>query len=340
MGHHSCCNKQKVKRGLWSPEEDEKLFSYVTNHGHGRWSSLPQLAGLERCGKSCRLRWINYLRPDLKRGSFSPQEASLIIQLHNILGNRWAQIAKHLPGRTDNEVKNFWNSRIKKNLGPHEVIPALASFSNIHNPSITGSDQESFFTTLITNPNLSLHQQEQPYLPSLTTPLPLSSFYHDDHNTLKLDYTNNTSNFLHFPSLVQLPSNYSSSYDSSGSLGYQPHQFDPNHQHSQVLNSIEVAPNFNIGNELIMVPSMASLPGYDHENLSVVPDMPQFCVNIDVSVKLIGVRSLMQSYHRCQYLHHRCLRTSAASSSLSPLQNSHLFITNPNVHSSLGSLSS
>ncbi|EPS57330.1 hypothetical protein M569_17489 [Genlisea aurea] len=117
--HHTCCNRQKVKRGLWSPEEDQKLIDYVSTYGHGCWSTIPRLAGLQRCGKSCRLRWINYLRPDVKRGNFTPQEAALIIELHRILGNRWSQIAKYLPGRTDNEVKNFWNSSIKKKLLAH-----------------------------------------------------------------------------------------------------------------------------------------------------------------------------------------------------------------------------
>ncbi|KAK4801485.1 hypothetical protein SAY86_021972 [Trapa natans] len=135
---HRCCNKQKVKRGLWSPEEDDKLLRHITAHGHGNWSSVPKLAGqslllsllnagLQRCGKSCRLRWINYLRPDLKRGSFTAQEERAIIDIHRILGNRWSQIAKHLPGRTDNEIKNFWNSCIKKKLIEQGLDP------NTHN---------------------------------------------------------------------------------------------------------------------------------------------------------------------------------------------------------------
>nr|GMD71825.1 myb-related protein Hv33-like [Ipomoea batatas] len=109
-------SKAKLRKGLWSPEEDEKLMGYMLRNGQGCWSDIARNAGLQRCGKSCRLRWINYLRPDLKRGAFSPQEEELIIHLHNILGNRWSQIAARLPGRTDNEIKNFWNSTIKKRL--------------------------------------------------------------------------------------------------------------------------------------------------------------------------------------------------------------------------------
>ncbi|KAF2939424.1 uncharacterized protein [Oryza sativa Japonica Group] len=124
MAKQSCCHKKKLRRGLWSPEEDEKLMNHIAKYGHGCWSSVPKLAGLERCGKSCRLRWINYLRPDLKRGTFSQEEEDLIIQLHSMLGNKWSQIAAQLPGRTDNEVKNFWNSYIKKKLRDRGIDPA------------------------------------------------------------------------------------------------------------------------------------------------------------------------------------------------------------------------
>ncbi|URD86669.1 Myb-like DNA-binding domain [Musa troglodytarum] len=88
MGRTPCCDKSGLKKGPWTPEEDQKLIDYIQKHGHGSWRTLPKNAGLARCGKSCRLRWTNYLRPDIKRGRFSFEEEETIIQLHSILGNK------------------------------------------------------------------------------------------------------------------------------------------------------------------------------------------------------------------------------------------------------------
>lgn len=123
MGRSPCCEKEHTNKGAWTKEEDERLINYIKLHGEGCWRSLPKAAGLLRCGKSCRLRWINYLRPDLKRGNFTEQEDDLIINLHSLLGNKWSLIAARLPGRTDNEIKNYWNTHIKRKLYSRGVDP-------------------------------------------------------------------------------------------------------------------------------------------------------------------------------------------------------------------------
>lgn len=116
MGRPPCCDKIAVKKGPWTPEEDIILVSYIQDNGPGNWKSVPTNTGLSRCSKSCRLRWTNYLRPGIKRGSFTDQEEKLIIHLQALLGNRWAAIASYLPERTDNDIKNYWNTHLKKKL--------------------------------------------------------------------------------------------------------------------------------------------------------------------------------------------------------------------------------
>ncbi|XP_073049099.1 transcription factor MYB106-like [Primulina eburnea] len=123
--------KIEVKKGPWTRDEDQKLCEYIEQFGHGSWRALPEKAGLDRCGKSCRLRWKNYLRPDIKRGKFSVQEEKTIIRLHALLGNRWSVIASHLPKRTDNEVKNYWNTRLKKRLARMGIDPLTHKPKNV-----------------------------------------------------------------------------------------------------------------------------------------------------------------------------------------------------------------
>ncbi|KAK4269079.1 hypothetical protein QN277_022283 [Acacia crassicarpa] len=105
-----------LSKAAWTPEEDRKLAEAISVHGAKRWKSIAYKAGLSRCGKSCRLRWLNYLRPNIKRGNISAQEEDLILRLHKLLGNRWSLIAGRLPGRTDNEIKNYWNSHLSKKI--------------------------------------------------------------------------------------------------------------------------------------------------------------------------------------------------------------------------------
>lgn len=119
MGRSPCCAKEGLNRGAWTAMEDKILTEYIKVHGEGRWRNLPKRAGLKRCGKSCRLRWLNYLRPDIKRGNITPDEEELIIRLHKLLGNRWSLIAGRLPGRTDNEIKNYWNTNLSKRVNQH-----------------------------------------------------------------------------------------------------------------------------------------------------------------------------------------------------------------------------
>ncbi|XAR48967.1 hypothetical protein NMG60_11031967 [Bertholletia excelsa] len=168
MGRAPCCEKMGLKKGPWSAEEDQILVSYIQRNGHGNWRALPKQAGLLRCGKSCRLRWINYLRPDIKRGNFSKEEEEAIINLHETLGNRWSAIAARLPGRTDNEIKNVWHTHLKKRLKNHHQpanLPQPLTFPNSDYPA-SSTENSSF----LTNPGIG-----NPGYPPINSPQNSSS---------------------------------------------------------------------------------------------------------------------------------------------------------------------
>ncbi|XAR67083.1 hypothetical protein NMG60_11013513 [Bertholletia excelsa] len=163
MGRAPCCDKKEVKRGPWSPEEDNILRSYVQKFGSGgNWIALPHKAGLKRCGKSCRLRWLNYLRPDIKRGSFTQGEDSIILTLYNSIGSRWSVIASHLQGRTDNDVKNYWNTKLKKKF-PITAI-TNSSYSSTPSSSSTVTEPGNYDCTGISHFPPACSQNFQPAL--------------------------------------------------------------------------------------------------------------------------------------------------------------------------------
>ncbi|XVE82978.1 hypothetical protein DITRI_Ditri16bG0049300 [Diplodiscus trichospermus] len=179
MGRAPCCDKANVKRGPWSPEEDAKLKAYIEANGTGgNWIALPQKIGLKRCGKSCRLRWLNYLRPNIKHGGFSEEEDNIICSLYISIGSRWSIIAAQLPGRTDNDIKNYWNTRLKKKLlgkQRKEQQARRASFLTLKQE--LKRESENYMIPGMVS--------QAPYWPQLPSVMPLTITDQDSH--LKVD---------------------------------------------------------------------------------------------------------------------------------------------------------
>ncbi|XP_054811362.1 transcription factor MYB59 [Prosopis cineraria] len=135
--------QQEMRKGPWTEQEDIKLVSFVGLFGDRRWDFIAKVSGLHRTGKSCRLRWVNYLHPGLKRGKMTPQEERLVVELHSKWGNRWSRIARKLPGRTDNEIKNYWRTHMRKKAQEKKRAAATLSPSSPES-SKSSTGEESF----------------------------------------------------------------------------------------------------------------------------------------------------------------------------------------------------
>ncbi|KAK6931521.1 SANT/Myb domain, partial [Dillenia turbinata] len=201
--------ENELRKGPWTLEEDTLLVRCISCHGEGHWNLLAKSAGLKRTGKSCRLRWLNYLKPDIKRGNLSHQEQLLILQLHSKWGNRWSKIAHHLPGRTDNEIKNYWRTRVQKQVRHLKMesnmdfldmvksfwMPKLLLMEENLPPSLTRKDQESKVPSTLPN-----------QIPKLLNNLPpnkLESFRHFNESQIS-ESSANSSPPLYSEQLINL----------------------------------------------------------------------------------------------------------------------------------------
>jgi len=150
--------QEGIRKGPWTEQEDFKLNIFVGLFGDRRWDFIAKVSGLNRTGKSCRLRWVNYLHPGLKRGKMTPQEERLVLELHSKWGNRWSRIARKLPGRTDNEIKNYWRTHMRKKAQEKKQATSPSSSSSNccssseSNPTVDSlpfqeTGEESFYDT-------------------------------------------------------------------------------------------------------------------------------------------------------------------------------------------------
>ncbi|KAG9453651.1 hypothetical protein H6P81_006555 [Aristolochia fimbriata] len=137
--------QEETRKGPWTEQEDLRLVFFVGIFGERRWDFIAKVSGLNRTGKSCRLRWVNYLHPGLKRGRMTPQEERLVLELHSRWGNRWSRIARRLPGRTDNEIKNYWRTHMRKKAQERKrnLSPSSSSSSLCHPASPTTPSTDS-----------------------------------------------------------------------------------------------------------------------------------------------------------------------------------------------------
>ncbi|KAK6162617.1 hypothetical protein DH2020_002458 [Rehmannia glutinosa] len=172
---------EEIKKGPWKAEEDQVLINHVRKHGPRDWSSIRSKGLLQRTGKSCRLRWVNKLRPNLKSGvKFSAEEERTVIDLQAQFGNKWAKIATYLSGRTDNDVKNFWSSRQKRLA---RILHTSAPSSSKSHQNTKDHDDISFAFSCLQAPKFTSSTEEEPVRKSESCS---SSSHITDFETIKM----------------------------------------------------------------------------------------------------------------------------------------------------------
>ncbi|XP_073281171.1 transcription factor MYB101-like [Primulina huaijiensis] len=214
-------NRNVLKKGPWTVSEDTILVEYVKKHGEGNWNAVQRNSGLMRCGKSCRLRWANHLRPNLKKGAFSAEEERLIVELHAKLGNKWARMAAQLPGRTDNEIKNYWNTRFKRRQ--RAGLPIYPQdHREDHHLNASSVPQPSLSSLLHLSPTNPINQTPLLFLDTFKS-VPAVSVVHPHHyNHTNTPYTSNEWRPFHDDGGLSLSLTASNSSLSPSSLTAQP----------------------------------------------------------------------------------------------------------------------
>ncbi|XP_057522090.1 myb-related protein MYBAS2-like [Amaranthus tricolor] len=231
---------QSWRKGPWTPEEDKLLVEYVSLHGEGRWSSVARCTGLNRNGKSCRLRWVNYLRPGLKRGQITSQEEGIIIELHSIWGNKWSKIARYVSGRTDNEIKNYWKTHFKKKERSRKVSEKISKPQILKpkppkqqpNQIVPSQDQTPNIKQkpIFMNPNTTI--EEQNLMMMIMTPTMIDATCHDQDGSW-------WGSLWNFSDLMQQDYNNNNQYCSKMALSLQ------NQANSTIINNNIISPNNN-----------------------------------------------------------------------------------------------
>lgn len=157
MNRYNKVVNPSLVKGNWTKEEDESLVDWVKNHGEKEWTKIAsKLPG--RIGKQCRERWFNCLKPNIKRSGWTEEEDEKIIELQSKFGNKWAKIAEFIEGRTDNQIKNRWNSVLKKKIVIPQDIIAVSDKETDKN-SQTKQDE----TVQVENANNSSQEQNNNY---------------------------------------------------------------------------------------------------------------------------------------------------------------------------------